>query len=112
MTKTKAPHTATCRRCRATLTSARSVARGYGDRCWTLKRREDAVQAAGFKPHQVASALELLEDGALIPLRPGTYIGVSTDGMDTYVCTAETCTCAAFEAGRRCYPRAAVLLAA
>ncbi|MFV2179463.1 DUF6011 domain-containing protein [Actinomadura sp. LOL_016] len=110
MAKVNTTKTANCQGCRALLTNAHSVARGYGDRCWAKKRREDAVRIAGYKSHQLASATELIEDGAILPIRPGTYIGVSTDGADRYICTVDTCTCAAYEAGRKCYHRAAALM--
>jgi hypothetical protein len=109
---TRTTKTAHCKRCRSLLTSARSVARGYGDHCWRLERRERAAAAAGFKRHQVASALELIEDGAILPLRPGLYVVVSTDGSEFYEATPHSCACKAFEAGRLCYHRAAALMVA
>ncbi|MUN38996.1 DUF6011 domain-containing protein [Actinomadura litoris] len=112
MATTATPKTTNCRRCRSLLTSARSVARGYGDQCWKQKQREDAVKAAGFKAHQVASARELIEDGAIVPLKPGLFVVVSSDGSEFYETTVDTCACPAYEAGRACYHRAAVLLAA
>lgn len=112
MTTTKATRTATCRRCRATLRSASSAARGIGAHCERMERREAALAAEGYKPHQVESARELIEDGAIVPLRDGRFVVVSTDGSEFYETTAHTCACPAFEASRRCYHRAAVLLAA
>lgn len=112
MTTTKTP-TATCRRCRATLTDPRRVARGIGRTCERKERQEAAVAAAGYKPHQIASAIELIEDGAIVPHSiPGRFVVVSSDGTEFYETTRDTCGCKAFANGRRCYHRAAVLLAA
>lgn len=107
MAKT-APKTANCRRCHALLTDPRRVAKGIGRRCEQQERREDALRAAGFKPHQISSAAELIEDAAIIPLRGGLFVVVSTDGSEFYETSTETCACPAFESGRKCYHRAAV----
>ncbi|TDC58574.1 hypothetical protein E1281_01075 [Actinomadura sp. KC345] len=77
-----------------------------------MERREAAIREAGYKPHQVESARELIEDGAIVPLHGDLFVVVSSDGSEFYETTAHTCGCPAFEAGRRCYHRAAVLLAA
>ena len=113
MAKRNTTKTANCRRCHALLTDPRRVALGIGRTCERNERREQAIKAEGYKPHQVASALELIEDGAIVPMTiPGRFVVVSTDGSEFYETTAHTCACPAFEAGRKCYHRAAVLLAA
>ncbi|MGH3587084.1 MAG: SWIM zinc finger family protein [Pseudonocardia sp.] len=112
MAKRTTTKTANCRRCHALLTNPRRVALGIGAHCERMERREAAVQAAGYKPHQIASAQELIEDGAIVPLRPGLFVVVSSDGTETYETTSKTCGCPAFESGRKCYHRAAVTLLA
>jgi hypothetical protein len=108
-----ATKTATCRRCRATLRSTKSVACGIGPVCERNERRERAAAAAGYKPHQVESAVELIEDGAIVAMpTPGLFVAVSTDGSEFYECTAESCGCKAAENGRQCYHRLAALIAA
>lgn len=109
-----AARTATCRRCRATLRSVKSVAAGIGRVCARLERRDKAAAAAaGYRPHQLASALELIEDAAIIAMpAPGLFVAVSTDGAEFYEVTADTCGCKAAENGRQCYHRLAALLAA
>lgn len=114
MMRTRTKTTATCRRCRATLVAPRSVARGYGDRCWREKRREDAALAAGFKPETLAKARELIEDGAIIPVRGRrVFRAVSSDGERTYLTAPQACTCpAGLRARHVCYHRAAAALLA
>lgn len=108
MAKRNGTETTNCRRCRALLTDPTRVAKGIGRRCEQQERREDALRDAGFKPHQISSAAELIEDEAIVPLRDGLYVVVSTDGSEFYETSTETCACPAFESGRKCYHRAAV----
>ncbi|WP_067483739.1 DUF6011 domain-containing protein [Actinomadura hibisca] len=110
MTKTAKPQTATCKRCHATLRSARSVTRGYGDHCWTMQQRETAVArlSRAFKGAEKTrrDALELLEDQALVPTRhDGQFLAVSSDGDTVYlVDTVErSCTCKGHGRTGRCY---------
>ncbi|MFB4300656.1 hypothetical protein [Actinomadura sp. NTSP31] len=118
MAKQTATKTANCRKCRALLTNARSVAREHGDRCWREKQREDAerqalatataaVDLSAFK--DAASVLDkaeqLIIDGAIIPLRnEGAYLANGSDGVSTYyVDTVEqSCTCKAGQRLGRC----------
>lgn len=109
MTKTATP-TATCKRCYATLTSAASIARGRGAHCERLARKEAAV--ADYKPAQVTAALELIEDGAIIPIRSKVFRTVSTDGAELYLTAPQGCSCPAGVKGRRCYHRAAATMLA
>lgn len=107
--------TATCRRCRATLRSARSVARGVGPVCEREERREAAVEAAGFKAAAVAKARELIEQGGILPLRGRrVFTVVSSDGSARYLTAPQACNCVAgLKARHACYHRvAATLLAA
>lgn len=104
-----------CLRCGRTLTSKASVARGYGRSCAAKVRTAATVaDLHDFKPAQVASAAELIEDGAIIPLRPRVFTVVSTDGTETYLAHPSNCTCPAGLRGARCYHQLAarILLAA
>ncbi|MFD8075822.1 DUF6011 domain-containing protein [Streptomyces sp. NPDC059718] len=98
-----------CLRCGRTLTSAKSCAAGYGPTC-AAKIRHAAADTADFKPHQVASARELIADGAIIPLRSVVFIAVSTDGTETYRTAPTGCTCPAGLKGSRCYHQLAARL--
>jgi hypothetical protein len=91
-----------CLRCGRTLTSAKSTATGYGPTC-TRKVREAARAEviAQYKPAQVAKAEELIEQGALIPLRANrVFLAVSSDGTQTYKTHRAACTCPAGLKGR------------
>ena len=102
-----------CLRCRRPLRSAKSVATGYGPKCRT-KVRHSAVDLSDYKPHQIASARELIEDGAIIPLRSVIFVAVSSDGTETYLSAPTTCNCPAGLKGSHCYHQLAarMLLAA
>lgn len=67
------------------------------------------AQAAGYTTAQAASALELIEDNAIHPLRPGIWLTVSTDGTRTHRTTTGRCTCEAGIKGGRCYHQLAAL---
>lgn len=101
--------TATCTRCGRRLTSTQSIARGYGKGCATkVRKAQQAADLTAYKPAQVAAAIELIEDAAIIPIRAGIYRSVSTDGTELYL-TAATghCNCPAGLRGTRCYHVAA-----
>ena len=105
--------TATCRRCRATLTAQASVAQGIGA---ALRRVEAATE--GLNAAQQAKALELVADNGVTPVRGGVYQVTSADGSATYL-TAVTgqCTCAwgcrrTSAMAKTCYHVAAVKLTA
>lgn len=118
MAKRTATKTANCRKCRALLTNTRSITRGYGDRCWREKRREDAerqalatataaVDVSAFKDgaRVLDKAEQLILDGAIVPLRhEGAYLANGSDGVSTYyVDTIEnSCTCKAGQRLGRC----------
>lgn len=84
--------TAKCRRCRRPLTSLASRLAGIGPRC-------AAIEAAlgDLTAEQQGKAMELIGDGAILPVRNGTFEAVSTDGEETYRVHAATgsCTCPA-----------------
>ncbi|MFD4257729.1 DUF6011 domain-containing protein [Streptomyces sp. NPDC058534] len=102
-------HHTNCLRCGRTLTSTKSQAAGYGPTCARHIRRA-TVDLAAYKPHQVASARELIEDGAIVPLRSVVFIAVSTDGTETYRTAPTACTCKAGLKGARCYHQLAARL--
>lgn len=85
-----------CLRCGRALRSAKSVATGYGPTCTRkVKAAAKAEVVAQYKPHQVAKAEELIEQGGLIPLRGNVYLAVSSDGSQTYKTHRAACTCKA-----------------
>lgn len=113
MAKQGTTKTATCRRCCATLTSARSVAKGIGRRCEQLDRQEAAARAAGFKPTTVEKARQLIADRAIVPVRGRVFQVVASNGVDRYLTAPETCNCpAGLKARHACYHRAAATMLA
>lgn len=102
-----------CLRCGRILRSTKSIAAGYGPTC-AAKVRNAQADLTDYKPAQINSARELIEDGAIIPLRNHVFTTVSSDGTETYLSHTHTCNCPAGLAGRRCYHTAAarMLLAA
>jgi hypothetical protein len=107
MQKTTA-HT-NCLRCGRTLSSTKSIATGYGPKC-AAKVRKAPVDLTDYKPHQIASARELIEDGAIVPLRSVVFVTVSTDGTETYKTAPNVCTCPAGLKGSHCYHQLAARL--
>ncbi|MWA07409.1 hypothetical protein F8568_045215 [Actinomadura sp. LD22] len=106
--------TATCKRCRATLRSAASVARGMGPTCARLDRQERAARAAGFKPSAIDKARQLIADRAIVPLRGRrVFAVVSSSGTDRCLTAPQTCNCpAGLKARHACYHRAAATMLA
>jgi len=85
-----------CLRCGRKLTSAKSCAAGYGPTCKRkVREAAKAEVVAQYKPHQIAKAEELIEQGALIPLRRGIYLAPSSDGTRTYKAHRTACSCPA-----------------
>ncbi len=101
-----------CLRCGHKLHCVASRVRGYGRGCWLRIRRARKLAAlVNFTRAQIAAALELIEDGAIVRLYPaGAYKAVSSDGETTYLTHTAGCNCPAGMAGRTCYHRAAALL--
>jgi hypothetical protein len=109
MTDAATTHTH-CLRCRRVLRSAKSVAAGYGPTCQRkVREAAKAEVVATYKPHLVAKAEELIEQGGLIPLRGGhIFQVVASNGTDTYKAARQGCTCAAGLKGKHvCYHRIA-----
>lgn len=101
---------ANCLRCGRKLTSPTSVAKGYGRGC-AAKVRQAAAVHPDYSPAQIESARELIEDGAIVQIRPRVCRSVSSDGTEMYL-TAVTgqCNCPAGLKGRRCYHALATAL--
>jgi hypothetical protein len=105
---------AKCLKCHRTLTSAKSIAAGYGPTC-ARKVRHTSADLADFTPSQIASAHELIEDAAIVPLRGLVFRTVSTDGAELHLTHPATCNCpAGRRSARPCYHQLAarMLLAA
>lgn len=106
---TTTEQTARCARCGRALTSARALRTGYGPTCYTKVRTAAREAATRHKPHQTAKAIELIEDGGVVPTtRTGVYYTVGTNG-EIYKTARTGCTCPAGLTGRYvCYHRIAV----
>lgn len=103
-----------CLRCGRALRSTASAARGYGRTCAAKVRQAAAtVDLADYKPARIDSARELIEDGAIVQIRPRVYRSVSSDGTALYLtATTGQCNCPAGLRSTRCYHVAAALLLA
>lgn len=71
-----------------------------------------AVDLAEYSARQIDDALELIAEGAIVPLRRVEFLSVSSDGWDTYHTAGNGCTCPAGRKGTRCYHTAAARLLA
>lgn len=110
---TTAAHTTKCLRCGRVLRSAKSVARQYGPGCAAHIRKATAAPAVtAHKPAAIAKAVELIELGAITPLRGRrVFTVISSDGTDTYKTAPTGCTCKAGIKGRYvCYHRVAATI--
>lgn len=117
MTTTTAALDTKCTRCGRKLTSAKSIAAGYGPTCKAKIAAAAAkiVILARFKAAQVAKAEELIADGGIVAIRARrVFRAVSTSGTGTYLTAPQACNCAAgLKAKHACYHRiAATILAA
>ncbi|MFL1903094.1 DUF6011 domain-containing protein [Streptomyces tauricus] len=102
MNATTAHQHSNCLRCGRVLRTAKSQALGYGPKC-AAKVRNAPVDLTDYKPHQIASARELIEDGAIVPLRGIVFLAVSTDGTEIHRTAPTGCNCKAGLKGSRCY---------
>ncbi|MFD3802631.1 DUF6011 domain-containing protein [Streptomyces sp. NPDC058619] len=85
-----------CLRCGRVLRNTKSIAAGYGPTCKAKVRAAAKAEIiATYKPHQIEKAHELIEQGALIPLRGHIYLAVSSDGTETYRTHRAACNCKA-----------------
>ncbi|MFC9973515.1 DUF6011 domain-containing protein [Spirillospora sp. NPDC127200] len=114
MAKRQTTKTATCTRCRATLRSTRSIARGMGPTCARLTRQEAAVTTAGYKPTTIEKARQLIADKAIVPIRGRRIFQVvASNGTARYLTAPQTCNCpAGLKARHACYHRAAATMLA
>lgn len=101
-----------CRHCHRVLRSTRSIALGYGPKCRGKIRKATTAQAAAHKPTAIAKAVELIELGAIAPLRGRRiFTVISSDGTATYKTAPQGCTCPAGIKGRfTCYHRVAATI--
>lgn len=108
-TKTR---TATCKRCHATLTDPKSVARRLGPVCARKHAAEQRASAviAKHNPTQVDKAIELIGDSGILPVEQGLFLVVSAAGDIRYETTVARCGCKAGQYGRLCYHRVAAEL--
>lgn len=98
-----------CARCGRKLTSTKSVARGYGEQCAKLAKRQAIVDT--FKDTQVAKAQEVLDLNAYQRLGKITFAVLSSDGNSMYTATDDVCSCEAGKYGKHvCYHRISVML--
>ncbi len=97
MTPTTATAQARCLapHCGRKLTSAKSVARGYGDTCGpTVRTAAAAADLSAWTPAQVEDARQAIEDGAVVPSnREGVFHVVSSDGTEVYRTHRNGCVC-------------------
>ncbi|MFF0395159.1 hypothetical protein ACFYSJ_05135 [Streptomyces sp. NPDC005248] len=112
-TPDSATHPARCIRCRRIL--RRPSADGYGSKCRAkIRRATKAPEVNQYKPHLVEKAVELLEQGAVIPLRASkknrVFLVVSSDGGSNYRTARAACNClAGLKAVHMCKHRIAVI---
>jgi hypothetical protein len=114
MSATNHSEPARCLKCRRLL--RRPSPDGYGPKCRRKVRRTARTSGApGYHSWQITKAVELLEIGAVIPLRQNRiFLVVSDDGSEVYR-TAATgqCNCpAGLRATSRCYHAAAAAIVA
>jgi hypothetical protein len=94
MSNTGDTKTTKCLRCHRVLRCESSKRAGYGR--WCRAKIRAAIMAEvikGFTEAQVEAARELIEDGALVPLRRGVFRVVSTDGLRHYLTHSQGCNC-------------------
>lgn len=104
---------ANCLRCGRRLSSAKSVATGYGPTCTRkVKAAAQAAAVSAFKPAQIAKAQELIADGGIVAIRDRRiYRTVSSDGTRTYLTAPQACNCAAgLKAKHACFHRIAATI--
>lgn len=86
---------ARCLKCRRVL--RRHSPDGYGPKCRAKVRKTSrSALVAQYKEHLVEKAVELLEQGGLIPLRKNrVFLAASSDGTGFYKTHRAACTCPA-----------------
>jgi hypothetical protein len=91
-------HPARCLKCRRILRNPSPD--GYGPKCRAKVRRATKAPELGqYKPYLVEKAIELLEQGAVVPLRRTgknrVFLVVSSDGSSNYRTARAACNCPA-----------------
>lgn len=100
-----------CLSCGRKLRSVKSIARGRGQACQTkVNKSLKTADLSEFSTKQVESARELIEDGAIVLVRPNVFRSVSSDGQSEYLTHPAVCNCPAGLKDRACYHRAAVIV--
>lgn len=86
--------TTQCGRCHRGLTSQASIRRGCGKGGLAKVLQEAREASADYSSAQVESAMDLIEDGAIVQVRRNVYRSVSSDGTRTYMtATTGQCNC-------------------
>lgn len=103
-----APAHAACGRCGRKLTTAKSIATGYGPTC----ARKVAADVAGYSPEQTAKAVRLVAAGAVVrvPSRRFHALHEVRGAYATYRTTTTDCTCQGAAEHGGCYHQLAVRL--
>lgn len=112
--------TGTCLSCGRPLRTTASIARRRGPKCARKVRAvAKVIDLTAFKDAKAAraKAIELIEDGAIVPTRhAGQYLATSGDGTTVYLVdlVEGSCTCKGHQRVGRCYhgSAAAILSAA
>ncbi|MEC3995194.1 hypothetical protein VSR01_17295 [Actinacidiphila sp. DG2A-62] len=92
------PHPTRCLKCHRILRCPSPD--GYGPKCRRkIRRATKAPELGQYKPHLVEKAVELLEQGAVVPLRRTgknrVFLVVSSDGGSNYRTARAACNCPA-----------------
>ncbi|WP_374196249.1 DUF6011 domain-containing protein [Streptomyces sp. ISL-10] len=91
-----------CTKCGRALRSAQSIRRGMGKEC--ARKVRIALTEAEYSASQVASAEELISDGAIVQISAKVFRSVSSDGTAFYLTAVSgQCNCPAGLRGIRCY---------
>lgn len=97
--KVSRPVVGQCLRCGRDLRNASTD--GYGPKCRAMYRKAAKAEAiAQYKPHQVAKAVELIEQGGMVRLRNLVFLAASSDGSAVYRTHPAACNCPAGLKGR------------
>ena len=116
MTAATTTTTAKCIRCGRTLRSTKSVADGMGRTCKAkVRHAAEVVDLSAFRDAKAAKskAVELIEQSGIVPAsRPGLFLAVSSDGVNTYLVdiVEGSCTCKGYVHAGRCYHQTAATL--
>lgn len=101
-----------CLSCHRALRTEASQRRGYGPKC-ARRLRVAAVELTEYSADQIAAAVELIEDIAILAIQPRVFRTVSSDGSEMHLTAPHACTCPAGlrhrgdRTRRRCYHTAA-----